>query len=50
LEIPYRIVDIVSGAMNDAAAKKYDIEVILINNLQGLVPRIWGIQRTHVNF
>ena len=25
--IPYRIVDIVSGAMNDAAAKKYDIEV-----------------------
>jgi len=29
LGIPYRIVDIVSGAMNDAAAKKYDIEVIL---------------------
>ena len=27
LEIPYRIVNIVSGALNDAASKKYDIEV-----------------------
>ncbi|KAK1404309.1 Serine--tRNA ligase [Heracleum sosnowskyi] len=26
LKIPYRIVDIVSGALNDAAAKKYDLE------------------------
>ena len=26
LEIPYRVVSIVSGALNDAAAKKYDIE------------------------
>lgn len=26
LEIPYRVVAIVSGALNDAAAKKYDIE------------------------
>ena len=26
LEIPYRRVCIVSGALNDAAAKKYDIE------------------------
>lgn len=26
LDIPYRVVSIVSGALNDAAAKKYDIE------------------------
>ncbi|KAL6531276.1 hypothetical protein OROHE_014345 [Orobanche hederae] len=26
LEIPYRVVSIVSGALNDAAAKKYDLE------------------------
>lgn len=26
LNIPYRVVTIVSGALNDAAAKKYDIE------------------------
>eukprot|EP00914_Ancora_sagittata_P017446 GHVO01034352.1.p1 GENE.GHVO01034352.1~~GHVO01034352.1.p1 ORF type:complete len:417 (-),score=84.14 GHVO01034352.1:606-1856(-) len=26
LELPYRIVSIVSGALNDAAAKKYDLE------------------------
>lgn len=26
LELPYRVVSIVSGALNDAAAKKYDIE------------------------
>ena len=26
LEIPYRVVNIVSGALNDAAAKKYDLE------------------------
>lgn len=26
LQIPYRIVNIVSGALNDAAAKKYDLE------------------------
>lgn len=26
LELPYRVVNIVSGALNDAAAKKYDIE------------------------
>jgi len=26
LELPYRVVTIVSGALNDAAAKKYDIE------------------------
>ena len=26
LEIPYRTVSIVSGALNDAAAKKYDLE------------------------
>jgi seryl-tRNA synthetase len=26
LELPYRIVNIVSGALNDAAAKKYDLE------------------------
>jgi seryl-tRNA synthetase len=26
LEIPYRVVDIVSGALNDAAARKYDLE------------------------
>lgn len=24
--IPYRVVNIVSGALNDAAAKKYDLE------------------------
>jgi seryl-tRNA synthetase len=27
LGLPYHIVMIVSGALNDAAAKKYDIEV-----------------------
>jgi seryl-tRNA synthetase len=27
LELPYRVVNIVSGALNDAASKKYDIEV-----------------------
>lgn len=26
LGIPYRVVDIVSGALNDAAARKYDLE------------------------
>jgi seryl-tRNA synthetase len=26
LELPYRIVSIVSGALNNAAAKKYDLE------------------------
>ena len=26
LGIPYRVVNIVSGALNDAAAKKYDLE------------------------
>lgn len=26
LELPYRVVNIVSGALNDAAAKKYDLE------------------------
>jgi seryl-tRNA synthetase len=26
LELPYRVVNIVSGALNDAASKKYDIE------------------------
>ncbi len=26
LELPYRVVSIVSGALNDAAAKKYDLE------------------------
>lgn len=26
LEIPYRVIAIVSGALNDAAAKKYDLE------------------------
>ena len=26
LEIPYRVINIVSGALNDAAAKKYDLE------------------------
>ena len=26
LNLPYRVVDIVSGALNDAAAKKYDLE------------------------
>lgn len=26
LKLPYRVVNIVSGALNDAAAKKYDIE------------------------
>ena len=26
LELPYRVVAIVSGALNDAAAKKYDLE------------------------
>jgi seryl-tRNA synthetase len=26
LELPYRVINIVSGALNDAAAKKYDIE------------------------
>jgi seryl-tRNA synthetase len=25
LELPYRVVNIVSGALNDAAAKKYDL-------------------------
>ncbi|KAF4725010.1 Cytosolic seryl-tRNA synthetase, partial [Perkinsus olseni] len=26
LDLPYRVVKIVSGALNDAAAKKYDLE------------------------
>jgi len=26
LDLPYRVVNIVSGALNDAAAKKYDLE------------------------
>lgn len=26
LGLPYRVVNIVSGALNDAAAKKYDLE------------------------
>lgn len=26
LGLPYRVVDIVSGALNDAAARKYDLE------------------------
>lgn len=26
LELPYRVVNIASGALNDAAAKKYDVE------------------------
>ena len=26
LELPYRVVNIVSGALNDAAAKKFDLE------------------------
>lgn len=26
LNLPYRVVSIVSGALNDAAAKKYDLE------------------------
>ena len=26
LELPYRVINIVSGALNDAAAKKYDLE------------------------
>jgi seryl-tRNA synthetase len=26
LELPYRVVNIVSGELNDAAAKKYDLE------------------------
>ena len=26
LNLPYRVVNIVSGALNDAAAKKYDLE------------------------
>ena len=26
LEVPYRLVNIVSGALNNAAAKKYDLE------------------------
>lgn len=26
LELPYRVVNIVSGALNDAASKKYDLE------------------------
>lgn len=26
LKLPYRVVAIVSGALNDAAAKKYDLE------------------------
>lgn len=26
MELPYRVVNIVSGALNDAASKKYDIE------------------------
>ena len=26
LELPYRVINIVSGALNDAAAKKYDLK------------------------
>lgn len=26
MKLPYRVVEIVSGALNDAAAKKYDLE------------------------
>ena len=26
LELPYRVLNIVSGALNDAASKKYDLE------------------------
>jgi seryl-tRNA synthetase len=26
LNLPYRVINIVSGALNDAAAKKYDLE------------------------
>lgn len=26
LELPYRVINIVSGALNDAASKKYDLE------------------------
>jgi seryl-tRNA synthetase len=26
LKLPYRVISIVSGALNDAAAKKYDLE------------------------
>jgi seryl-tRNA synthetase len=26
LELPYRVINIVSGELNDAAAKKYDLE------------------------
>jgi seryl-tRNA synthetase len=26
LKLPYRVINIVSGALNDAAAKKYDLE------------------------
>jgi len=26
LELPYQVISIVSGALNDAAAKKYDLE------------------------
>lgn len=26
LQLPYRVISIVSGALNDAASKKYDLE------------------------
>ena len=31
LNIPYRVVAIVSGALNNAASKKYDLELSLIH-------------------
>lgn len=37
LNLPYRVVSIVSGALNNAAAKKYDLEVFS-NEKIGLVP------------
>jgi seryl-tRNA synthetase len=39
LELPYRVINIVSGALNDAAAKKYDLEAWFpgYNNFRELV-------------
>jgi len=39
LELPYRVVNIVSGSLNDAASKKYDLEAWFpgYNNYRELV-------------
>ena len=58
LELPYRVVSIVSGALNDAAAKKYDLEawfpgyetyreLVSVSNCTDFQSRGLNIKMTH---